>query len=310
MIWSKVGFDMIPAVAATILFCVSAVTANRATRLAGSVGANFWRLVLATLVLSIWAHGFGGGLQGRAMGMFFASGVIGFGIGDVALYLAYPRLGSRLTLLMVQTLAAPLAAVCEWLWLGTTVSMPEILASATILLGVAFALAPAENPHLSRRDLVLGCLFGLLAAVGQGLGAVMSRVGYAMNDEGSLALDGMTVAYQRILGGLLVGGVSYLWVKTIAKTEGAATGELGWLPTRASLPWIVMTGISGPTLGVACYQMALSGTKSAVVLPIVATAPLVVMPLSLWMEGDRPGVRAIVGGVIAVCGVIALGWIA
>ncbi len=111
---------MLPAIFATILFCFSAVSANRATRMAGSVEANFWRLLFATGVLALWAHGFGGGFGGRAFGVFLVSGVIGFGVGDVALYLAYPRLGSRLTLLLVHCFAAPLAALGEWLYLGTT----------------------------------------------------------------------------------------------------------------------------------------------------------------------------------------------
>lgn len=301
---------MIPAIFATVLFCFSAVSANRATRIAGSVEANFWRLVFATGVLGLWAHGFGGGIEGAAFGVFFVSGVIGFGVGDVALYLAYPRLGSRLTLLLVHCLAAPLAALCEWLYLGTTLSLGEILASGTILFGVGLALVPAENPHIKRRDLVLGVLFGCLAAAGQGLGAVMSRVGYSLNAEGGSDFDGVTVAYQRILGGLLIGVVSFAWVyggKILKQKTAESQGESAFLPPKNAIRWILITGLSGPTFGVACYQWALQGTKSGVVLPIVALAPLVVMPLSLWMEGDKPGVRAIVGGIIAVFGVIGLG---
>ena len=300
---------MIPAFFATILFCFSAVSANRATRLAGSLEANFWRLVFATTLLAIWAHGFGGGLGGRAFLVFFISGVIGFGVGDVALYLAYPRLGSRLTLLLVHCGAAPLAALGEWIYLGNALSLGEILASATILLGVVLALAPAENPHIGRRDLVWGMGFGLLAAAGQGLGAVMSRIGYAMNAESGANFDGMTIAYQRVLGGLLIGIITYAW--TVSRSNprsGRTQTEGGFIrPPAGAVPWILVTGISGPTLGVACYQWALEGAKSGVVLPIVATAPLMVMPLSRWMEGDRPGYRAVIGGTVAVIGVIALG---
>lgn len=304
---------MIPAVLATILFCFSAVTANRATRLVGSVEANFWRLVLAVVCLAIWAHGFGQGLAGTAFGVFFISGVIGFGVGDVALYLAYPRLGSRLTLLLVHCLAAPLAAVGEWLILGTVLTGPEMLASGCILLGVGIALAPGENPHIASRDLVIGGFCGLLGAAGQGVGAVMSRVGYGMNAADGVVVDGMSVAYQRILGGMLVGVLSYSWVRvrSIRKLSGDRAGRSGaltWIgfPSGTAWRWIVGTAMAGPIIGVTCYQWALEETKSGVVLPIVATAPLVVMPLSLWMEGDRPGVRAVLGGLLAVVGVIGL----
>ena len=306
-VWRGAFGLMIPAILATLLFCISAVTANRATRLAGSIEANFWRLLLASVLLGGWAHSFGSGWGGSAWGIFFASGVVGFGIGDLALYLSYPRLGSRLTLLLTHCLAAPLAAVCEWIWLGTTLRWAEIVAVGSILTGVCLALTPTENLHLDKRTLAVGTAWGVLAAMGQGIGAVMSRVGYAANLRDGFDMDGMSVAYQRILGGLAIGAASFVWINGRKPAESA-----GWirmpLPPTKSFSWIVITGLTGPTFGVACYQWALEHTPSGIVLSIVATAPLAVMPITFWMEGDRPGKRAFIGGLLAVLGVIALGW--
>ena len=55
-----------------------------------------------------------------------------------------------------------------------------------------------------------------------------------------------------------------------------------------------------------CYQWALATTPSGIVLPIVATSPLLAIPLAWWLEGDRPTTRSVTGGVIAVAGVIGL----
>ena len=41
-------------------------------------------------------------------------------------------------------------------------------------------------------------------------------------------------------------------------------------------------------------------------LPIVATLPLAVIPFAWRFEGDRPVGRSLIGGIIAVTGVIAL----
>jgi drug/metabolite transporter (DMT)-like permease len=46
--------------------------------------------------------------------------------------------------------------------------------------------------------------------------------------------------------------------------------------------------------------------KSGVVLPIVALTPLVIIPFSRFVEGERPSKRSLLGGVIAVIGVIVL----
>jgi len=41
-------------------------------------------------------------------------------------------------------------------------------------------------------------------------------------------------------------------------------------------------------------------------LPIVATSPLLAIPVAWWLEGDRPTLRSFLGGIVAVAGVIGL----
>jgi drug/metabolite transporter (DMT)-like permease len=67
-----------------------------------------------------------------------------------------------------------------------------------------------------------------------------------------------------------------------------------------------MNALTGPAIGVACYQWALMKEKSGVVLPIVALTPLVIIPFSRFVEGERPRKRSLFGGVIAVAGVFIL----
>src|SRR5688572_29913152 len=105
---------MFPAFLSTILFSISAVSANRTAKILGGTEANFWRLVVALIFLAAYAHLLGAGLSGGAFHIFFLSGVIGFGVGDIALFQALPRLGSRLTILIVHCLASPFAATTEW----------------------------------------------------------------------------------------------------------------------------------------------------------------------------------------------------
>src|SRR5688572_19719645 len=110
---------MLPAFLTTLLFAISAVAANRSTRVLGGVRANFFRITVSALLLAAWAHTVGSGISGKAFPYFLLSGCVGFGIGDLALYQALPRLGSRLSIMLVHCLAAPFAALIEWLWLGT-----------------------------------------------------------------------------------------------------------------------------------------------------------------------------------------------
>ena len=306
--------NVLPAVLTTVLFSWSVICAGHSARLVGSAPANFWRLVLAGAVLAGWAHTFGGGLAGVALPFFVLSGCVGFGIGDLGLFYALPRLGSRLSLLFVQCLAAPMAAGVEWLWLDTQLTAYQLLCATIILTGVAVALAPDGAPKPAGRRLKTGVLFGLLAAFGQGFGAVLSRKAYAVADLAGQNIQGATAAYQRILGGVVIGALA-LWFSHRATRTGArsATAATSTNPKdrranhwRQAWPWIGLNALTGPVLGVTCYQWALKDTPTGIVLSIVATTPLAAMPFAFFLEGDRPRPLALLGGVIAVGGAIAL----
>ncbi|MBI2947358.1 MAG: EamA family transporter [Verrucomicrobia bacterium] len=305
---------MVPAFLSTILFSLSAVSANRLAKMLGGLEANFLRITLAVLFLASWAHSFGQGLSGEALPMFLLSGCVGFGIGDTALYQALPRLGSRLSILLVHCFAAPFAAITEWLWLGTTLTPAQIGWSLVILGGVSMALAPGTHLNATPRALMVGILYGLLAAFGQGFGAVLSRKAYQIATLAGEQIDGLSAAYQRILAGWFIAAVFLLVVKHAAKfkTTNDLAGEPGlgslriWKQWRVAWPWIFTNALSGPTLGVGCYQWALLTTPTGIVLPIVAIAPLVVIPFARFMEGEQPSVRSLLGGGIAVAGAVGL----
>jgi drug/metabolite transporter (DMT)-like permease len=294
---------------ATILFSISAVSGSRATRFLGGTEANFWRLCFGAVLLAAFAHTAGGGIRGSAFPILFISGCIGFGVGDMALFQALPRLGSRLSVLLTLCLSSPLAAAIEWAWLGTELTVAEMLCAALILAGVAIALMPGGHLPKAGWERMSGIAFGLLAAACQALGAVLSRKAFAVAAQASENVDGITAAYQRILGGVVVGALVYgvvKWRKQKKTNNGAPTEGAEIMLRYRAWPWVLINGLSGPALGVSCYQWALMTTPTGVVLPIVAVTPIVIIPFSYRMEGERPGIRSLIGGVLAVAGAVAL----
>src|ERR1700677_1608513 len=140
----------------TIFFSLSVIFAARSSRILGGPVANLGRICLAAVLLAIWAHFFGAGLRGASLPWFFLSGVVGFGLGDMALFGALPRIGPRLAILLTQCLAAPVAALVEWLWLGTTLRAVDLACAGAILAGVAIALAPDHGSTVDRRTFWIG----------------------------------------------------------------------------------------------------------------------------------------------------------
>jgi len=300
---------MLAAFLTTVLFSISAVCGHRTAKLLGGTEANFWRLCLAAALLAIYAHAFGPGLHSAAWPTFFLSGCIGFGVGDAALFQALPRLGSRLSVMLVLCLSAPIAAVIEWLWIGTRLSASQIGYGLMILAGVAIALSPGKHLNLSRAEVVPGTLFGLVAAFCQAYGAVLSRKAFAISKLAGESLDGVTSAYQRILGGVVVTAILFAVIRWRSVNDGVTNGGASIIRKekwRAAWLWVVLNGLAGPALGVSCYQWALKTTPTGIVLPIVAITPLVIIPFARYVEGERATIRSLFGGLIAVAGAAAL----
>ena len=292
---------MLPAFLTTLLWSVSAISARKSIAAVGPVRANLTRLALALALLALYAHTAGSGFAHADTSWFLLSGLFGMGLGDIALFYGMPMVGARLSVLMTQCLATPIAALVEWLWLGTTLSPAQMVWSTTILVGVAVAFFPGEHAGPVRP---LGLVLGVCSAACQGLGAVLSR---KANDVAALAgqsTDAISAAYIRTLGGFVCAAVLMTFWSRLAPQAGADSQPAQ--PKRHTYRWIAANALCGAVLGVSCYQWALRTTPSGVVLPIVACTPLVIVPFSYWLEGEKPSRRSLVGGLIAVAGAVAL----
>ncbi len=121
--------------------------------------------------------------------------------------------------------------------------------------------------------------------------------------------DGWTQGFLRILGGLPIVLGFVLW--STRRTGLLAQVRRPYAGWRAR-GWALMNGLSGPGIGVACYQWALSTQPAAVVLSIVALSPLLALLFQWAVEGQRPATRVWLGGGLAVLGLMMLrnpeGW--
>lgn len=296
---------MVAAFLAAFFFALNATCASHSVRENGSLRANLGRLLVAVVALGLFAHLAGGGFASASLGWFFLSGIVGMGLGDLGGFAALPLLGSRITVLITQCLAAPIAAIGEWIWLGTRLTAAQMAWGALILAGVAIAITPGKSSPPRVRVRPIGFLFGLVAASGQGLGALISRKGVLVADAAGEATRhagfGITAAYHRILAGLVFTLVWFLVLRLLHRLPTAAPKD-----GSHGRSWILANGFAGPVLAVACYQWALATTPGGIVLPIAATAPLLSIPIAYGLEGDRPPRRALLGGVLAVAGCVAL----
>lgn len=231
---------------------------------------------------------------------FMLAGMSHLAIGDLALFAAFRRLGPRLGVLIVGSLAPPIALTIEWGVLGTTLTGLQILCAAGVLLLVGVAVAPRERRHLPPVELKWGLVFGMIAAIGQGLGTSLQRIGYVHNPE----------------------IVHSLWSITFLRVSAGALGMLAWIlilkfsgkdpftrPTEIiphlrvkghPLIWLFISTFLGPIIGVFFLIIALETTPAALVQATIATMPVFMIPVAWFFDGNKPSTRSLLSGCAAL----------
>jgi len=231
------------------------------------------------------------------------------------MFLSLARLGPSLSMLVVQCGSVVVAVGLEWLWLDQALKVSQLGYAILVMAGVSWGLAPSVWPHLARGVWLSGVSWALCSALGQGAGAVLSRKAFAAARMAGEAPDPASAAYQRALAGCLFALIVFLIAWKLGLERQGQTGPLcggkaGCHDRRAEWRgyWYVFANaLTGPVLGVTCYQWALRSTPAGIVQPVVAASPLLTIPLAVWLgRTPWPGRRYYPGLLLAIGGVIGL----
>ena len=148
----------------------------------GNLTLNVLRMAMALLLsLVLFAVVTGSplppGASPEAQGWMLLSGLVGYVIGDFCLFQCYIIIGSRYGQLFM-TLAPLSAALMAWVTLGQRMTLMSIVAMLVTLLGIGISvLGRGEHHRVSLRLPLSGVLFAIAAAVCQGVGLVISKIG-------------------------------------------------------------------------------------------------------------------------------------
>ena len=232
------------------------------------------------------------------LGYLVASGFIALGLGDTALFAAVSRIGVHRTLLL-QTLTPVFAAVIAVMWRGELPTTRQGLGAAVILAGVAIVVAPSRReapsadgarPTPSGADpMSLGILLGTLAALLQGIGIVLAKVGM----EEVPAMSASVIRLAAATGGLIVLGF----------IQGHRGGLLRLLEDRHALRRVLPATVLGTYLAMFLYMIGIALAPASIAATLLSTSPIFSLLLEIFVEKRPPTARGIAGTLTAVAGV-------
>ena len=270
----------------------------------GNLTLNVLRMFLA-LVFSLVLFGvvtgssLPAGASAEAAGWMLLSGLVGYVIGDYCLFQCYIIIGSRYGQLFM-TLAPLTAALMAWVTLGQRMTQMSIVAMLVTLLGISISVLGRGEHHRVTLKLPLnGVLFAIGAAVCQGIGLVLSKIGmdhYELSADMPDWLVPFNANFHRCIAGIIGFGLLLYF-----------RGEIGLLREamhdRKGLSVATATTIFGPFVGVGFSLMAVQYTAAGIASTLMAMTPIIILLPSYWLFHEKITWRAVLGAIISVFGV-------
>ena len=272
----------------------------------GNLVLNVLRMMLALLFgsLMFWlTTGSPLPLSGsmQAYGWMLLSGLVGYVMGDYCLFQCYIIIGSRFGQLFM-TLAPLAAAFTAWLSLGEQMTFMSMVAMLVTLSGIAISvLGRGEHHRVSLKLPLNGVLFAIGAAVCQGVGLVLSKIGmnyYEASMDGQQAawLLPFSANFFRCIAGLL-GFTLLLYFKEGLKPLREA------LCDKVDMTAATTTTIFGPFVGVGFSLMAVQYTGAGIASTLMALTPIIIILPSYWLFRQPITFKGVLGALISVVGV-------
>jgi drug/metabolite transporter (DMT)-like permease len=282
------------ALIAAFLWGGTAILFSEAGKRVGAFSTNIIRISMAMVFLSLTFY--------FSKGLFYpvhatlpqmlwlgASGIIGLAIGDGALFICFVLLGPRLSTLLL-SLAPPITAIIAWIFLNEKLSPIAIVGILLTIFGIFWVVNEKGATDEIKGSKMKGIFLGIIAALGQGIGIILSKNGL----QGDL--DALSATLLRMAPAMVL-----LWIVTFVfgKSGKIITAIQHKKAALATLGGAVV----GPFLGIWLSIVAVKYTEAGVAATLLATVPIAILPMVYITHKHKPSLRALLGTVVAVIGI-------
>lgn len=300
------------AILTTISWSIGIFPFTEAAKRVGALPLNQYRLLLAWIIIScIVCVNF---LDGSISNLFLLptsnhylflglSGIIGFTIGDYFSITSFKLLGPKLGSLYT-SFAPGAALIIGYLILNESINVFGFIGIIITISGVIWLTLSKKDKHEAQkagysRD-KKGILFGVLGALCQGAGLVLSK--YGMEYSGEL-LEPMHAVWIRLMfafsAALFLSIVTNRFWKI---TKPVLTNQ------NNNLPFLLFGTLMGPVIGVTLSLYSIQKLEVAVAQTIFALIPLFVLPINYIVYKEKITIQSVFSCLIAMLGVMILVW--
>lgn len=306
------------AVIVAILWTISSLSSEYASKRYGSLLLNIIRMVIAILFIAgtLWIA------TGSPLPSYTTSDVwmwlalsafVGYIIGDYYFLQAFILIGARWGELFM-TLAPPAAALTGWLLLGEQMSWIALLGMFITMCGIGMSVLSKkeDSNRISVKLPLRGIVYGAIAGIGQGVGLVFSKQGmllYNASIQSSIinqqsSIINLLMPFAATMIRCMVALVGFVILYAIARQLGKDNHPMRLiLEDKKALRLATLSTIAGPCIGVAVSLAAAMYASTGITQTIMALVPVLILWPSHLLFQTKITPLEVIGAIISVAGV-------
>lgn len=228
-------------------------------------------------------------LSAKEFGLLLLSGALGIGISDSLFFISLNFLGAGLSAI-VDCLYSPFIISLSMLWLGEKMNGMQIAGTAMIISAVVAASRVKSTPHLTRKNLILGIVCGVLAMGTMAVGIVMVK---PIIERTSV----FWTAEIRMTGGLLT-------IMLILALDPKRKNILNTLKTDTGRKFTWLGAFLGAYLSMILWIMGMKYTQASISAALNQTSNIFVFIFAALFLKERINLPKGVGIILGVTGAI------
>ena len=219
------------------------------------------------------------------------SGILGLILGDSFLFKSFQMIGARLGIIIMASVPV-LSSILAFLFLDEIISFLGMFGMILTIAGILIVVLEkktAETNNIAFNK--LGIFYGFLGALGQATGLIFAKYAFQGGE-----LNGFAASFIRLFSASII-------IIPIASTLRRYKNPFSIYSKDSYSAKVILIGtIFGPVLGITGSLIAIAYAKVGIASTLMATMPIIMLPISRFYFKEKLDWKAIIGAFVAVVG--------
>jgi drug/metabolite transporter (DMT)-like permease len=281
--------------ALTTAFCwsITSYAFTNVSRRIGAIQVNIDRMAFASILLIciIVIFGISLTLSFNQISNLVISGILGLVLGDSFLFKSFQLIGARLGIIIMAAVPV-ISAILAFFFLNEIISYLGMFGMLLTITGILIVVLEKKSVEQNNLPLnKLGIFYGFLGALGQACGLIFAK--YAFQDGD---LNGFAASFVRLFSASLI-------IIPVASLLRKYKNPIRiYSKDKYSAKVILIGTVFGPVLGITGSLIAIAYAKVGIASTLMATMPIIMLPISRFYFKENLDWKAIIGAIVAVTG--------